>query len=46
VTAPYEGTLARSLEPAELTRALAAATERFLGELEPGLATRLRPLLT
>jgi hypothetical protein len=46
VTAPYEETLVRSLEPAELTRALAAATALFLAEVEPDLAARLRPLLT
>lgn len=42
---PYEQTLIRSLDPDELRRALAAATELFLGEVaeaEPALADRLR----
>ena len=49
VTAPYEQTLVRSLDATELRRALAAAVERFLAEVEETnseLAGRLRPLLT
>ena len=45
VLAPYEETLIRSLDPAELRRALALLTELFLGEVEAAdrdLADRLR----
>jgi hypothetical protein len=48
VTAPFEETLVRSLDPGELRRALRAATEAFLAEVresDPGLATRLEPVL-
>jgi hypothetical protein len=47
--AAYEEALLRSADRAELRRALAAATERFLGEVadvEPELAERLSPPLT
>ena len=43
--APYEDALVRSVDPGELRRALAAATELFLAEVaeaEPELAERLR----
>jgi hypothetical protein len=43
--APYEETLVRSVQPAELRRALAVATELFLGEVaesDSELAERLR----
>jgi hypothetical protein len=46
--AQYEDALVRSADAGELRRALAAATERFLGEVaevEPELAERLRPPL-
>jgi hypothetical protein len=46
--APYEEALVRSADAAELRRALAVATERFLGEVaeaEPEVAERLRPPL-
>lgn len=49
VTAPYEQTLVRSLDPTELRRALASTAELFLlevGETNAALAGRLRPLLT
>jgi hypothetical protein len=45
VRAPYERALVRSVDEGELRRALAAATELFLGEVrevEPELAERLR----
>jgi hypothetical protein len=45
VTTPFEGTLVRSLEPAELRRALARATQLFIAEVEfhdSDLAERLR----
>ena len=49
VLALYEDALVQSADTAELRRALAVATERFLGEVaevEPELAERLRPPLT
>jgi predicted nucleotidyltransferase len=48
VTAPFVATLVRSLDETELRRALAAATECFILELEetdPALCARLKPLL-
>jgi len=48
LTAPLEGTLVRSLDEAELRRALAAAAAAFDAELErtdAALAARLRPTL-
>lgn len=48
LTAPLESTLVRSLDEAELRRALAASTEGLIAELErsdSALAARLRPLL-
>ena len=48
VTEPLAGALVRSLEEAELRRALAVATECLIRELDasdPGLGTRLMPLL-
>jgi hypothetical protein len=48
VTAPLEVTLPRSLDKAELRRALAAAAAQLAAELEradPALAGRLRPIL-
>lgn len=48
VTAPLADALVRSLDEAELRRALAAATTALLGELEahdPTLCARLKPLL-
>jgi hypothetical protein len=48
VTAPFEETLVRSLDEAELRRALAAAAVAFVDELErsePALASTLRPML-
>lgn len=48
VTGPLADTLVRSLDGAELRRALAAATRCYLGELEarnPALCARLAPLL-
>jgi hypothetical protein len=48
LTAPLEGTLVRSLNEAELRRALAAAASALMDELErsdSALAARLRPLL-
>jgi hypothetical protein len=48
LTTPLEATLVRSLDEAELRRALAAAAEALVGELErtePELAARLRPAL-
>jgi hypothetical protein len=48
VAAPLADALVRSLADAELRRALAAATDCFLGEVEakdPGLAARLAPPL-
>jgi hypothetical protein len=47
-TAPLEPTLVRSLDEAELRRALAAAADALGTELEqmdPELASRLRPML-
>ena len=47
-TEPLEPTLVRSLDPAELRRALAATAEAFDRELrhhDPALADRLRPLV-
>jgi hypothetical protein len=49
VTAPYEPALVRSLDPSELRRALSAAVELFLAEVEETdseLADRLRTQLT
>ena len=49
LTAPYEQALVRSLHPSELRRALGAAVEQFLHQVEErdsGLAQRLGPLLT
>jgi Nucleotidyltransferase domain len=48
LTTPLEATLVRSLDEAELRRALAAAADALVGELErtePKLAARLRPAL-
>ncbi|MGC9670576.1 hypothetical protein ACNTMW_29030 [Planosporangium sp. 12N6] len=48
LTAPLEATLVRSLDEAELRRALAAAATVLATELaytDPALATRLRPML-
>lgn len=48
ITAPLEATLVRSLDEAEMRRALAAATGALAAELErtdPALAARLRPVL-
>jgi hypothetical protein len=48
VTAPLEDTLVRSVEEAELRRALAAATTAYASELQqtdPALARRLGPML-
>jgi len=48
VTEPFEGALARSLEPGELGRALRVVTDGFLHEVaeaDPDLASRLRPPL-
>jgi hypothetical protein len=48
VTAPLEETLVRSVEEAELRRALAAATAAYGSELQqsdPALAARLGPML-
>ena len=48
MTAPYEPTLVRSLEPAELRRTLIAATQAFQRELEatrPELAAGLGPVM-
>jgi hypothetical protein len=49
VVAPYQDALVRSLDVAELRRALTAAVDLFLGEvaaLQPELAARLRGPLT
>ena len=49
LVAPYEETLVGTLDPSELRRALRAATELFLGEVEvanPELAGRLRAPLS
>src|SRR4051794_23891308 len=46
--AALEGTLVRSLEPAELRRALSAAVEAYAAELrqsDPAVAARLEPML-
>ncbi len=48
ITAPLEATLVRSLDEAELRRALAAGAEALAAELErtdPALAAKLRPML-
>jgi len=48
LTDPYEEAIGRSLEPGELSRALAVATRLFLGEVnhvDAELHDRLRPLL-
>ncbi|HEX9990225.1 MAG TPA: hypothetical protein VGE45_17335 [Chloroflexia bacterium] len=48
VTGPIAGALVRSLEDAELRRALGVATECFISEVEaldPALCARLKPLL-
>jgi hypothetical protein len=48
VSGPVEGTLVRSLDEAELRRALAAAAGALLAELErtdEDLAASLRPVL-
>lgn len=48
ITAPLTGALVRSLDEAELRRALASATAAYAAELEhsdPALAERLWPML-